>query len=269
MPEDPNQIPAQEAPQAPPQSDPWAPWQQAGFAPDQNPYELRQHLDWVQAITDENRHEAELERSLREWNHLPEGVTFAEMKAAAQQLAASRQDPFAQQQPQYAPEPQNPYQPGYEDPNAYQQPQPGVDPNQLRQVWQQDMQQILAQERQQFEQQMAAQRIQDDLTRQMERVAGQNNLTDADRTWVGREMNRRLQTGEVQNPQQLATLVEDVWKELADYRQQAVASVLSAQNGAPRTLTPTGATPGNVPPPMGIKGAMANMAARIGAPYEG
>src|SRR5690348_14553911 len=73
MPEDQNtQIPEQEAPQAPPAPDPWQSWQQAGFAPDQNPHEVRQALDWVQAITDENRHELELERSLREWGHRPE-----------------------------------------------------------------------------------------------------------------------------------------------------------------------------------------------------
>lgn len=274
MPEDPQtpQIAPEEASQAPSAPDPWAPWQQAGFAPEQNPYELRQHLDWVQAITDESRHEQELERSLREWGHLPEGVSLREMKEWAAQQAQARQDPFAtqpQQQPQYPGVPQNGYPtPDYADPYAQPQ-QPGVDPNQLRQVWQQDMQQILQAERAQFEQQMAMQRLQDDLGRQMERISTQNNLTDADRTWVGREANRRLQSGEVTQPQQLATLMEDVWRELAEYRQSAVASAVQAQQSAPRTMTPTGGTPGTLPPPHGIRGMAENMAARLGVPYEG
>jgi hypothetical protein len=270
MPEDPNiQTPEPQAPEAPPAPDPWAPWQQAGFAPDQNPYELRQHLDWVSAITDENRHEQELERSLQEWGHLPQGVTLREMKEWAAQQAAARQDPFgAPQQPQYPGAPQqNGYPtPGYEDPYAQPQPQP-VDPNQLRQVWQQDMQQIMQQERAQFEQQMNMQRLQDDLGRQMERVSSQNNLTSVDRTWVEREVDRRLRSGEVNQPQQFATLVDDVWKELSEYRQAAVAGVIQAQQGAPRTMTPTGATPGGLPPAAGIKGALERTAATLGVPY--
>lgn len=266
MPEDHNGTPPPEvAPEAPP--NPWQAYEQAGFAPDQNPYELRQAVDWVQAITDESRHEQELERSLREWNHLPQGVTFQEMKAAAQQIAASRQDPFAQQpapQPNGYPE-QQPYQPqpDYGDPYAQPQQQP-VDPNLLRQTWQSDFQQAMQAERQQFEQQLQAQRLQDDLTRQVERVTREHNLDERAQTWVGREIDRRLRAGEIQNQQQLATLAADAWRDLNEFRQQAVAGAIQAQQGAPRTMTPTGATPGSLPPPVGLEGAFARARNSVG-----
>lgn len=249
----------EEAPAAPSAPDPWQPWQQAGFAPDQNPYELRTQLDWVQAITDENRHESELERSLREWGHLPEGVSLQEMKQWAQQQAQARQDPFGgmqpQQQPQYLGQ-----QPEYADP--YQQPV--LDPAQLRQGVESILEQRLAQERQNFEQQLAAQRLQDDLARQFERVSTQHSLSDIDRARLAREVDYRLRTGEIQNQEQLAKVTETAWKELAEWRAQAVAQAVQAQQGAPRTMTPTGATPGSLPPPVGLEGAFARARQSVG-----
>jgi hypothetical protein len=268
-PEDPQtpQIAPEEGAASPSAPDPWQSWQQAGFAPDQNPHEIRQSLDWVQAITDESRHELELERSLREWGHLPEGVSLQEVKAWAQSQAQQRQDPFGQQPPpaQYPGAPQqNGYPtPGYEDPYAQPTQQP-IDPNQMRQVWQQDMREVMAQERAQFEQQLQASRLQDDLSRQFERVSTQHNLTEVDRARLQRDVDWRLRSGEVKSQEQLATVTEDAWRDLAEYRQQAVAAVIQAQQGAPRTLTPMGATPGALPPPQGIAGAMERMRAQMG-----
>ena len=255
-----------EAPQAPPTPNPWDRWQEAGWDSSQNPYELREQHSFTQRLLNEQTHEQALNDALREWGHLPEGVSLQDFKAWATQQAQARQDPFGMQpqqpqQPQYPGVPQQ--QPEYVDP--YGQPQQNyLDPAQLRQGVESILEQRLAQERQNFEQQMAVQRLQDDLSRQFERVSSQHGLSEVDRTMMSREVDRRIRAGEVQSQEQLSGIAEAVWKELHDWRTQAVAQAVQAQQGAPRTMTPTGATPGNLPPPVGLDGAFARARAIAG-----
>ena len=59
-----------------------------------------------------------------------------------------------------------------------------IDPNELREVWQQDMQDQLAQEREQMAQDMEAERIVNDLHMQLDKLADKEGLEDQDKQLV-------------------------------------------------------------------------------------
>lgn len=249
---------------AEPQGNPWEPWQQAGFDPQEvNPYDVRQAYDGWQALGNRDTRGYMLERMLA-GNELPEGMSWQEAQEAIQMAHQARQDPFGYGQPQgYA----DPYGvQGYGQPDQYgitQQDyadaaQQGVDPYQLRQVWQQDMRQELTQFQQQLEQQYEERQQAEEFTRGMDQVKSQYNLSDADMAYLAPRAVEYVQPGVL-----MTQAIDQAYKDFDEWRRNAIASMAQQQQSAPQTFAPQGLAASPDQPPRSLQEAAAMMEQRF------
>jgi hypothetical protein len=145
-----------EAPQE--QSNPWEPWQQAGFDPSEyDPNDVRNAYEGWNALADRDQRPYLIERMLQ-GNEIPDGMSLGELQEAANLYWQAKNDPFgnedymySEDQAQYS-EPYGAEYGGTEAPVGYDS-SPGIDPNYLRSVWQQDVESIVEQRLAEMEQQ--------------------------------------------------------------------------------------------------------------------
>ena len=244
--------------QAEPQGNPWEPWQQVGFDPNEvNAYDVRQAYDGWQALGNRDTRGYMLERML-EGNELPEGMSWQEAQEAIQQAHQSRQDPFG-----YAADPYQ--QQGQADQYGYTQQEydqaaaQGVDPYQLRQVWQQDMRQELTQFQQQLEQQYQERQASEDFHRGMDSLRSSHNLSDSDMAFLAPRAAEYVQPGVP-----MTQAIEQAFKDFDDWRRSAIASMAQQQQQAPQTFNPGGMPASPDQPPRSLAEAASFMEQQFG-----
>lgn len=248
---------------------PWGAWEQAGVDSSMNPYEVRQYVDWVQDLTGPETHERALEQAMHQWGHLDEGESLADLMAIRDHLRAEREDPFNQyaqqeeQDPRY--EADDDYQGRYEEQQAQSN---FVDPNQLREVWQQDMAQYMNQQRQQMAEELEAERIVDDLNRQLDKLGESQGLEARDKELVWNIAVQQIQNQDLE-PDDLAGIMDRTWSELNDLYARKFAEAAKKTSSAPSTThSPSGAPADSQPKQGGLEAAMKRMADSLGVDPE-
>jgi hypothetical protein len=242
----------------------WQAWEQAGIDPGAyNPYEVRQYTDWVGELTNAETHESALESAMRQWGHLGDDESLQDLIQYRDQLRQQRNDPFAQYQ-----------QEGYDEYDPYEyQHQQGIpehnliDPNELREVWRQDMQAQLAQEREQMNQQMQTERLVQDLQGQLESVSSSQGLDEDEKAFLWEAATTRLVNQQV-DLQDVPRLMENTWSQIDSLYQKRVARSARSQSGQPRTSVPAAGTPSDSPSGRGLSQALAKTAEALGIPQE-
>ena len=250
-------------PQGEEQPNPWGAWEQAGVDPSLNPYEVRQYMDWVNDLQQPDTHERALEQAMQQWGHLGEGENLSDLIAIRDQLRYERENPFEQhQQFPYEADEQE-YAP-HDEEAMYQQQQEYqnyIDPNELRQVWQQDMQDQLQQEREQMAQDMEAERIVNDLHMQLDRLADKENLEDQDKQLVWNLAVQQITQQDLE-PDDLPGIMDHTFNQLNDMYARKYAK---AAGKAPKASTggSAAAAPGQ-PKGGGLEAAMRRTADLMG-----
>lgn len=242
----------------------WEAWEKAGIDPSElNPYEVRQYVDWVSELTSADSHEATLEQALRRWGHLSDDESLSDLMAIRDQLRAEQEDPFAGyvDQQQYANTDEQ-----YEDYNNYGADN-GLDPYQLRDVWRADMQQELAREREQLQQQIQTERLVSDLQGQLDRVSNDQGLEEPERAFLWESAIARLQNQQV-DLDEVPYLMESTWEQIDSLYQKRMARAAASTNSGPSTSAPPSGVPGDAPSGRGIQSALARTAERLGIPSE-
>lgn len=233
----------------------WEAWEKAGIDPSQmNPYEVRQYVDWVGELTSNETHEQALENALRQWGHLGEDESLQDLMNLRDQIRQQQEDPFANfsgDEEDFEFE-----DPGYQEQNL-------IDPYELREVWQRDMQNQLAQERQAMQEQLQTERLVQDLQSQLEQVASGQGLDEDEKAFLWEAattklVNRQVDLGDV------PSLMNDTWKQIDSLYQKRVARSAKTSDGQPRTSVPPGGSPADVPGGRGLQQALAKTAEALG-----
>lgn len=222
-------IPESEASLSP---SPWEPWQQAGWNPQEvNPYEARQAYEGWQALGNRDTRGYMLERMLQ-GNELPEGMSWGEAQEIIQQAHQQRQDPFAQ----FAPEPA--YQEHAYAPEPDYAQQPGIDPYQLRQAWQQDMNNTLSQFQEQMQQDNQQRQQVEEFGRGLDGLRQQHGLSESDMTFLAPRAAEYAQNGT-----QISQAVEQAYRDFDEWRRNALSSMSQQQGQVPQNFASQGGLP--------------------------
>ncbi len=256
-----------EAPQEQP-ANPWAPWEEAGFAPDQyDPGEIRNAWDGWNALADREQRPYLIERMLQ-GNEIPDGMSLNELQEAANLYWQAKNDPFGNDDHQYAgdpygQQPQQPYSPEMAGPeygaDPYGQPAPNsLDPNYLRSVWQQDVESIVEQRLSEMEQQYQERQQFDQFRTEMDRVRTDNGLTDTDLQFIAPRAVEHLQAG-----RPIDEAVRQSYQEFDEWRRNSLAQFAQQQGRAPQTQAPTGFAASPEQPPRSLAEAQAIMESRF------
>lgn len=239
----------------------WQAWEQAGIDPSaMNPYEVRQYTDWVGELTNPETHETALESALRQWGHLGDDESLQDLIAYRDSIRQEQQDPFSRligdEEPEFpSPEQQNPYE------------QNLIDPYELREVWQRDMQQVMEQERQQMQQQMQTERLVQDLQGQLEKVSADQGLDEDEKAFLWEAATTKLVNQQV-DLQDVPQLMSQTWNQIDSLYQKRVARSAKSVNDGPRTSVPAAGAPADAPQGRGIQSALARTAERLGIQPE-
>lgn len=226
----------------PPAASQWEPWAQAGWDPAEvNPYEARQAYDGWQALGNRDTRGYMLERMLQ-GNELPEGMSWEQAQGAIQREWQSQQDPFQNQQQQgygYQQDQyqQDQYQPSDQD-YADIAAQQGIDPNQLRQVWQNDMTQQLQQFRTQMDTDYQQRQQVEEFGRGMDSLRAQHNLSETDMTFLTPRAAEYAQQGVAMNQ-----AMESAFRDFDEWRRNSLASMGQQQGQAPQNFASQGGIP--------------------------
>jgi len=241
---------------------PWGSWEQAGVDPSLNPYEVRQYMDWVQDLTGAETHERALEQAMQQWGHLQEGESLADIMAIRDQLRSERENPFEQFSP--SPEEFHPEQELYAEPPQASAQDNYIDPNQLREVWQQDMASQLQQEREAMAQEMEAERIVNDLHGQLDKLADREGLEDQDKQLVWNLAVQQI-TAQDLEPGDLPGIMDNTWNQMNDLYARKYAKAAGQTKSAPATTSSASApaAPGQ-PEKGGLEAAMRRTAELMG-----
>lgn len=250
---------------------PWAPWQEAGFDPDQyDPGDVRNAWDGWNALADRDQRPYLIERMLQ-GNEIPDGMSISELSEAANLYWQAKNDPFGNDDYQYADDPQqygNPYANPYASPempgpeygaNPYGQPAtPDLDPNYLRSVWQQDVESIVEQRLSEMEQQYQERQQFDEFRTEMDRVRSEFNLSDSDLQFIAPRAVEYVQPG-----QPVSNAVRQAYQEFDEWRRSSLANFAQQQGRAPQTYAPTGLAASPDQPPRSLAEAQAIMESRF------
>lgn len=248
------------------QSNPWDPWQQAGFDPSEyDPSEVRNAWDGWNALADRDQRPYLIERMLQ-GNEIPDGMSLNELQEAANLYWQAKNDPFGNEDYQYADDPygQQPYSPEMSGPeygvDPYGQPStPPMDPNYLRSVWQQDVESIVEQRLAEMEQQYQERQQFDQFRTEMDRVRSENNLSDTDLQFIAPRAVEHLQSG-----RPIEDAVRQSYQEFDEWRRNSLAQFAQQQGRAPQTSAPTGFAASPEQPPRSLAEAQAIMESRFG-----
>lgn len=242
----------------------WQAWEQAGIDPGSyNPYEVRQYNEWIGELTNAETHESALESAMRQWGHLGDDESLQDLIQYRDQLRQQREDPFSRMQEQYQQDDE--YDPHYE-----QQGFPEhnlIDPNELREVWRQDMQAQLAQEREQMNQQIQTDRLVQDLQGQLSSVSSSQNLDEDEKAFLWEAATTRLVNNEVELSD-IPSLMQNTWDRIDSLYQKRTARSAKSQSSQPRTSVPAAGTPSDSPGGRGIQQALAKTAEALGIPQD-
>jgi hypothetical protein len=223
--------------------DPWSRYAEAGFSPDDNPYELRQRLAFLEDLTSPERHELALEDALRSWGYLGQGESLDDLRNALSLLRAENDVLYDG------------------DGDGY------VDTDQLRQAWQQDAYDLIQQARNDMRTELQAEQLAQDFMRQRKELQKSKGLSDSEIQLAWDRAMWRLQTGNVE-PERLETLLADSWNEFETLAQARLAKAAAEQDAAPATSAPVSAPPGGSGgsgvAPRGVRGALLRTAAALG-----
>lgn len=210
---------------------PWEPWQQAGWNPAEvNPYEARQAYEGWQALGNRDTRGYMLERMLQ-GNELPEGMSWPEAQEIIQQAHQQRQDPFAQ----YAPEPAYGQEQQYGQEPDYGVQQPGVDPYQLRQAWQADMQTQISQFQEQMQRETSERQQVEEFGRGLDGIRSQHGLSESDMTFLAPRAAEYAQNGT-----QINQAVEQAYRDFDEWRRNALSSMGQQQGQSPQNFASQG-----------------------------
>lgn len=241
----------------------WEAWEKAGIDPSQmNPYEVRQYVDWVGELTSNDTHEQALENALRQWGHLGEEESLQDLLSLRDQMRQQQEDPFGRL---VGGEDEGGEYEGFEEP-GYQE-QNLIDPYELREVWQRDMQQQLAQERQAMQEQIQTERLVQDLQGQLEHVASDQGLDEDEKAFLWEAATQKLINRQV-DVSDVPNLMDQTWKQIDALYQKRVARVAKASDGQPRTSVPPAGVPGDGPGGRGLSQALAKTAEALGIQPE-
>lgn len=243
-----------------PQANPWEPWQQAGFDPEQyDPSDVRNAWDGWNALGDRDQRPYLIERMLQ-GNEIPEGMSLNELTEAANLYWQAKNDPFGNEDYQYAEQPgysEAPYVPEYgSDPSGYD-PSPAVDPNYLRGVWQQDIESVLDKRFAEMEQQYQERQQFDEFRTEMDRLRQENNLSDVDLQFIAPRAAEYIQPN-----QPISNAVGQAYKDFDEWRRNSLANYAQQQGRAPQTSAPSGFAASPDQPPRSLAEAQQIMESR-------
>lgn len=255
---------------APP--DPFDAIRAAGLDPDTVDWaDIAAKAQYVDALTDPNRHFDTLESSLRQWGHLPEGSSLSDM------FSADADDDDANDTPPWQ-KPQNePQVIGYDaggEP-VYARPpgqQSEFNPAEFAQQFEDRLlknvdkrieERSTAQTRE-----IMAQRMVSDIEGQMEQVTQKYELNEGESAYLWNHVRSQLATMDnIQDPRQVKGLVDQAWQQIDAIANGRVAKLTDPNRKAPMTTDRTGPPPSRESPPPGTDafGAMMNeTATRLG-----
>jgi len=228
--------------------DPFAKIREAGLDPDSVDWaDLAAKAQYVDALTDPNRHFDPLESSLRQWGHLPEGSSLSDMFAAdAEEVEDTPPWVQSQQAPEIvgydaAGEPVFSQPPG-------QQNQPNFDPAQFAQQFEDRLlknvdkrieERTTAQQRENM-----AQRMVNDIEGQMEQVTSKYELNEAESSYLWNHVRSQIVTMDVQDPRQVKGLVDQAWQQIDSIANARLARLTDPNaRRAPMTTDQSGPPP--------------------------
>lgn len=242
------------------QVNPWDTWQQAGFDPDQyDPADVRNAWDGWNALGDRDQRPHLIERMLQ-GNEIPEGMSLNEVTEAANLYWQAKNDPFgnddSQYQEQQYSEPSYAPEYGGEAPVGYDT-SPGVDPNYLRGVWQQDIESVMDQRFSEMEQQYQERQQFDEFRGEMDRLRSDNNLSDVDLQFIAPRAAEYLQAN-----QPIGNAVSQAYSDFDEWRRNSLANYAQQQGRAPQTSAPSGFAASPDQPPRSLAEAQKIMESR-------
>jgi hypothetical protein len=255
--------------------DPFAEIRQAGFDPENTDWnDLAAKIQYVDALTDPNRHFDTLENSLRQWGHLPEDASLSDLFTGEEEEVdegPAWQPPQPQGQPQIV---------GYDaagepiysaPPQQYEQSQqPQWDPSQMETFEQRLMSKIdqrINESTDNVGRELMAQRMVDDIEQQMERVAQAKNLNEQEAAYLWNNVRARIATSDIQNPAQVRGMVEAEWQQIENLANARAASLVDPSRRPPLTTDVSGPAPSReaqAPGTDAFGGMMGETARRLG-----
>jgi len=258
--------------------DPFDAIRQAGLDPDSVDWaDLAAKAEYVDALTDPNRHFDTLESSLRQWGHLPEGSNLSDMFASETQPVPDEPPPWQQQQSQpeivgydAAGEPIFSQPPG-------QQNQPNFDPAQFAQQFED---RLLGQVDKRIQEQttatqreIMAQRMVSDVEGQMEQVTQKYELSDQESAYLWNHVRSQLATMDnINDPRQVRGLVDQAWQQIDAITNARIAKMTDPSKRPPMTTGTEGPPPsreGQAPGQNAFEGMMSETARRLGLDGQG
>jgi hypothetical protein len=241
----------QEQPQEAP--NPWAPWQEVGFDPEQyDPEDVRNAYEGWNALADRDQRPYLVERMLQ-GNEIPEGMSLNEMMEAANLYWQAKNDPFGveDEEPYYSEPDGSQYGP-VDSPVEYGNPT--LDPNYLRNVWQEDIQSIVDSRLQQMEQQYQERQQFEEFRSEMDRLRADHNLSDTDLQFLAPRAVEYVQPG-----RPIAEAISQAWSDFDEWRRNSLANYAQQQGRAPRTSPPGGLSASPEQPPRSLAEAQQMM----------
>jgi hypothetical protein len=234
---------------APARNDPFDAVREAGFDEDTDWADLAAKVQYVDALTDPNRHFDTLENSLRQWGHLPEGASLSDMFSEEVDDDAEPEvswGPPSQQQPQIIG-----YdaagEPIFSAPPQQQSQQPQFDPQQFATTFEERLMskidQRIADGTQNVGRELLAQRMVDDVEAQMERAQQEHNLNDNESAYLWNNVRARLATANIENISQVRGIVEAEWQQIEQLANARAAALVDPSKRPPLTTDISGPAP--------------------------
>lgn len=242
------------------QANPWDPWQQAGFDPTEyDPNDVRNAYEGWNALADRDQRPYLIERMLQ-GNEIPDGMSLGELQEAANLYWQAKNDPFGNDDHMFADQQQysEPYGSEYgpEAPVGYDST-PGIDPNYLRSVWQQDVESIVEQRLAEMEQQYQERAQFDEFRTEMDRLRSNHNLSDSDLQFIAPRAAEYVQPG-----RPISDAVTQAWSDFDEWRRNSLANFAQQQGRAPQTSPPGGMAASPEQPPRSLSEAREMMEQR-------
>jgi len=240
---------------------PWEPWQEVGFDPEQfDPEDVRNAYEGWNALGDRDQRPYLVERMLQ-GNEIPEGMSLNEMMEAANLYWQAKNDPFGSDDDEvYYSEPDG-SQYGPVDPSV-DYGSPALDPNYLRNVWQEDIQSIVDTRLEQMEQQYHERQQFDEFRSEMDRLRADHNLSDTDLQFLAPRAVEYVQPG-----RPMAEAIGQAWSDFDEWRRHSLANYAQQQGRAPRTSPPSGLSASPEQPPRSLAEAQQMMESRYGGGF--